>query len=148
VNRTWNEPFDGRRVLPAGLLTAVTATGANLGLREAGERWFDVPPDQPALSLVAAIAATLVGVFAACLVVAFLGSTQARPFTIFRRFAGIAFLVSCAGPLLGYAGWIPGMDPLSLSTMVLLLCMNTVTTVASIAFLPTMPRTRRPRRRF
>jgi hypothetical protein len=148
VNRSWNEPFDGRRVPLAALLAAVIAAGVNLGLREAGDRWLGVPKDQAVLSLISVLAATLVGVFAATLAITVLGQTQARPFSAFRRLAAIVFLISCIGPLLAFAGWLPGVDTLSTATMLLLLAMNAATTVVCVAVLGSMPRARVPRRRF
>lgn len=148
MNRSWNEPFDGRRIPLAGLLAAVVAVGVNLGLRETGERWLGVPADQPVLSLVSVVAATLIGVFMAGMAITVLGHTQPRPFMMFRRLGVIVLLVSCIGPLLGFAGWLPGVDTLSSTTMLLLLGMNAATTVVCVAMMTTMPRARQPRRRF
>jgi hypothetical protein len=148
MNRTWHEPFDGRRVPLAALLAALVAVGVNLGLREVGDRWLDVQKDQTVLSLMSVIASTLVGVLAASLAIAVLGQTQARPFTVFRRLAIVVFLLSCIGPLLAFAGWLPSVDATSLATTLLLLAMNAATTVTCVALLSTMPRARRPRRRF
>jgi hypothetical protein len=120
----------------------------NLALREAGERWLDVPSDQPVLSMTSVIAATVAGVFLACLAIAALGHTQARPFTIFRRLAGWVFLLSCVGPLLAFAGWLPLVDRLSAASMALLIGMNAATTIVCIAVFSTIPRARMPRRRF
>jgi hypothetical protein len=148
MNRSWHEPFDGRRVPLAALLAAVIAVGVNLGLREAGDLWLGVPKDQPVLSLVSVVAATLVAVFAASVAITFLGQTQPRPFTAFRRLAAIVFLISCVGPLLAFAGWLPGVDTVSTATMALLLGMNAATAVICVVILGTMPRARMPRHRF
>jgi len=148
MNRSWNEPFDGRRVPLAGLVAAIIAVGVNLALREMGERWLGIPPDQPVLSMTSVIAATVAGVFLACLAILALGHTQARPFTIFRRLAGIVFLLSCLGPLLAFAGWLPSVDKLSTSTMALLIGMNAATTIVCVVVFTTIPRARMPRRRF
>jgi hypothetical protein len=148
MNRSWNEPFDGRRVPLAALLAAVIAVGVNLGLREAGDLWLGAPKDQPVLSLVSVLAATLVAVFGATLAITMLGQTQARPFTAFRKLAAIVFVISCVGPLLAFAGWLPGVEALSTATMLLLLAMNAATAVVCVAVLGTLPRARMPRHRF
>lgn len=140
LNRSWHEALDGRRIPLAGLLAALVTASVNTGLREVGERWLDVPPDQAVLSLTVVLTATVGSVFLASLALALLGGTQARPFTIFRRLAAVAFLLASAAAVLAYLGWLPGVPTLTYATMLVLVGMNAVTAVSCIAFLTTMPR--------
>ena len=140
--RTWHEPIAGRRIPLAGVLGAVVATAVNVGVLLAARRWFGIPADASVLSITVVAAATCGAAFVGSLVLAVLGQTQARPFTVFRRVAVAAFLVACAAAVLLYLGWLPRLGPVSAVELYVLLGMNTVTAVACVAFLTTMPRGR------
>jgi hypothetical protein len=136
----WHEPIDTRRLPLAGLLAAVVAVGVNIGLREAGRRWLKVPVDEPLLSLVCIGAVTAGAVLLATLGMGALAHTQARPFTVFRSFAGVVLLATCAAPLLARTGWIAAIGPVSTHTMAVMLLMHLVTAAVIVAFLTTLPR--------
>jgi|GEM_PF-2760814 len=140
--RTWHEPIAGSRIPLAGLLSAIVATGANLGLLFAGRRWLEVPTDLPVLSPTVVIAVTCGTVFLGSLVLGLLGQTQARPFTIFRRLTAAGFVVACAVAVVLYLGWLPALQPVSYVILFVLVGMNAVTALVTVAFLTTMPRDR------
>jgi hypothetical protein len=143
----WHEPIDTRRLPLAGLLAAAVAIGVNVALREAGRRWLKVPADEPLLSLVLIGALTAAAALVGTLGMAVFAHTQARPFTVFRAFAGVVLLVSCAGPLLARTGWIHTIGPTTTPTMAVMLLLHLVTTAVIVAFLTTLPRAY-DRRRF
>lgn len=119
------------------------AGAANVGIRQAAERWLDVAAGQQVLSLTVVLAATGGAVLLACVALTLLGQTQARPFSVFRRLAAVAFLLASAAALLAYLGWLPGVRAVSYETMLVMVGMNAVTTVCSVAFLTTIPRAAR-----
>jgi len=136
----WHEPIDTRRLPLASLIAAAVAVGVNIGLREAGRRWLKVPVDEPLLSLVPIGAVTVGAVVLAMLGMGVLSRTQARPFTVFRTFAGVVLLVSCAGPLLAKTGWFASMGATNTYTMALMLLMHLTTAAVIVIFLTTLPR--------
>ena len=75
------------------------AVGLNIGLREAGRRWFTCRRRAAAFAVLGG-ATTVGAVVLAMLGMGALAHTQARPFTVFRGFAGVVLLASSAGPLL------------------------------------------------
>lgn len=119
------------------------AAAVNVGIRQAAERWLGVAAGQQVLSLTVLLAATGGTVVLACLALALLGQTQARPFTIFRRLTTVAFLLAGAAALLAYLGWLPGVPTVSYETLLVLVGMNAVTAVCCVAFLTTIPRAAR-----
>lgn len=125
------------------MFAMVVAAGVNVGIREAGQRWLGTAEGQRILSLTVILAATCGAVFLGGLSLALLGQTQARPFTIFRRLTGVAFLLAGVAALLAYLGWLPGIESVSYATMLLLIVMNAVTSLCCIAFLTTIPRVER-----
>lgn len=140
--RTWHEPIANRRIPLAGVLGAVVATAVNVGVLLAARRWLGVPADESVLSMTVVVAATCGAAFVGSLVLGVLGQTQARPFTVFRRVAAVAFLVACAAAVLLYLGWLPRLGPISSVELYVVVGMNTVTAVTCVAFLTTMPRGR------
>ncbi len=142
MRRAWHEPFDGGRLPLAGLLAACVALVLNLGLREVSVRWLAVGHDQAVLSTMSVVTATLIGIVLAMLALAVFGHTQPRPFSVFRRFALAAFLLSCLGPVLAFYGALPGVGQVDSRTMGVLLGMNAVVLVAVLSFFMSIPRGR------
>jgi hypothetical protein len=136
----WHEPIDLRRLPLAGMLAAVIAAGINIGLREAGRRWLGVPAAEPLLSLFWVSAVTVGAVVLAMLGMGVLAHTQARPFTVFRGFAGVVLLASCAGPLLARSGWIKLFGHVSTHTMAIMLLMHLLSAAVIVILLCTLPR--------
>ena len=143
----WHEPIDARRLPLAGLLATVVALGLNIGIREAGRRWLSVPADEPLLSLFLIAAVTVGAVVVATLFMGVLAHTQARPFTVFRAFAGLVVLASCAGPLIARTGWVTALGHTKTPTMAAMLLMHLITAAVIVLFLTTLPRAY-DRRRF
>jgi hypothetical protein len=144
----WHEPIDTRRLPLAGLFAAVVALGVNLGLREVGRRWLEVPTDERLLSPLSISVTTLAAVALATIGLAALAHTQARPFSVFRSLAALALLVSCIGPLLARVGWIPNVATITTATMTIMLVMHIATAAIIVAFLTTLPRATEPQRRY
>jgi Family of unknown function (DUF6069) len=136
----WHEPIDTRRLPVAGLLATVVAVGVNLGLREAGRRWLKVPAGEPLLSPVSISVVTAAAAVIGTLGMGVLAHTQARPFRVFRGFAGVVLLVSCAGPLLARTSWIAAIGPVTTPTMAAMLLMHLVSAAVIVIFLTTLPR--------
>jgi len=136
----WHEPIDTRRLPIAGLLAAAIAVGINIGLRESGQRWLSVPAAEPLLSLWWVSVVTVGAVIAGTLAMGALAHTQARPFTVFRGFAGVVLLASCAGPLLARSGWITAIGHVSTHTMTIMLLMHLLSAAVIVILLTTLPR--------
>jgi drug/metabolite transporter (DMT)-like permease len=136
----WHEPIDTRRLPLAGLLAALIAAGVNIGLREAGRRWLNVPANEPLLSLFWVSVVTVGAVIAATLGMGAFAHTQARPFTVFRGFAGVVLLASCAGPLLARTGWVAAIGRVSTHTMAVMLLMHLLSAAVIVIVLTTLPR--------
>lgn len=136
----WHEPIDTRRLPLAGLLAALIAVGVNIGVREAGRRWLNVPANEPLLSVFWVSVVTVGAVVAATLGMGAFAHTQARPFTVFRGFAGVVLLASCAGPLLARSGWIAAIGQVSTHTMAVMLLMHLLSTAVIVILLTTLPR--------
>jgi undecaprenyl pyrophosphate phosphatase UppP len=143
----WHEPMDARRLPLAGVLAAILAVGVNAGVRQAGRHWLQVPPGEPALSLLRIISTSLAAVVVATLALGVLSRTQARPFSVFRTLSAVVLLASCAVPLIARLGWLPGVSRLSTATMTTLLLMHLASAAVIVAFLTTLPRAS-ARRRF
>jgi hypothetical protein len=142
MQRAWYQPMNPRRLPLAGVIGAAVAVAADLGIREAGERWLDVPPEQSVLSTTSIVVATVVAAFPATVLLAVLGQTQARPFSVFRRLALVVFLVSCLGPLFARLGWLPNVPQIDGDTFLVLMLMNVATAIILVTFLTTLPRRR------
>jgi len=139
MQRVWHQPMNVRRLPLAALLSAVVAIAADIGIRAAGEHWLDVPPDQSYLSTTVIVVTVVAATLLATIVLALLGQTQARPFSVFRLLALVVFLLACVGPLLARLGWLPGTQ-INGDTFLVLMLMNAATAIVIVAFLTTLPR--------
>lgn len=142
----WCEPIDVRRIPLATLIAIVVAFAVDVGILEAGQRWLDVPAEEPLLSLVAIGVAVLVAAVLAGLGLVVLAGTQARPLSTFRSATTCAVVISCMAPLLARAGWIAGDSPISTPTMTIMLLMHVATGAVFALFLTSLPRANAPRR--
>jgi drug/metabolite transporter (DMT)-like permease len=136
----WHEPIDTRRLPLAGLLAALIAVGVNIALREAGRHWLNVPASEHLLSLLWVSVVTVGAVVVATLGMELFAHTQARPVTVFRGFAGVVLLASCAGPLLARSGWIAAIGHVSTHTMAVMLLMHLLSAAVIVILLTTLPR--------
>ena len=124
------------------MLAAAVATGVNLGVLFAARRWLGVDPAEPPLSVTLVATATCGAMILGALVLAFLGQTQARPFTIFRRLAAVGFVLVGAAAVLAYLGWLPSLAPVSSTVLFVMVGMDAVAAVTAVGFFTTLPRAR------
>lgn len=141
MQRVWHQPMNVRRLPLAALLSALVAGAVDIGIRKAGELWLHVPSGQSVLSTSAILVTVVAATVIATVVLALLGQTQARPFSMFRGLALVVFLLSCLGPLMARLGWLPG-DQIDGDTFLVLMLMNVATAVVVVTFLTTLPRER------
>ena len=125
-----------RSLWQTGLFAALVAVAINLLLWGLGRGPLAVSSDFPPLqSAGAAVAASLVGIFAATLVFALLLRFVPRPVVAFRIIAVVALVLSLGGPVSTAAE--PGASGTAVAVLAV---MHVVTAAVAVSILPTATR--------